>query len=275
MTASMPSFIIAGAMRSGTTSMTRWLDEHPDVYMATPKEVHYFDRNYERGLVWYQQHFAGATSERAVGEATPNYLYDEQALRRLAVDIPGVSLIVLLRDPVERAYSHYQHRVSRGGEQLSFEHALAAEEERLTQGALDRAHFSYADRGHYLEQLQRLLRLFPRESVLVELFEDLRDDPVRTFQRTAAFLGIDASHVPAGVGRQINSYQSFRSHSLRRFGRRLPPKAAKLVGKLNRVHKNGYEPIPAEAQARLVAAYEPERDELARLVDLDLSCWRR
>lgn len=270
----MPNFIIVGAMRSGTTSMARWLGEHPDVFMAPNKEVHYFDRKYDRGRSWYASHFANASVESAVGEATPNYLYNEAALERIAHDLPTASVIILLRDPITRAFSHYHHRLSRGEEDLSFDDAIEAEQERLmSPDESIRAHYSYVDRGRYLNQVKRVLQLFSREDVLIQLFENLRDHPASTFAATARFLNVDATIVPEIVGRKTNGYQHFRSLALRSVTQRLPPAAGRLVGRLNRIDSDGYPPMPARARARLAEIYAPERDELASIIGRELDMW--
>lgn len=273
-TQKMPNFIIAGAMRSGTTSMARWLGDHPDVFMAEIKEVHYFDRQYDRGPDWYGSHFEGAKDEKAIGEATPNYLYNEEALARISQDVPSVSLVIILRDPIDRAYSHYHHRLARGGEWLSFEEAIEVEPERLrSENEEWRANFSYVDRGRYARQLNRLLRLFPRDAVLVQLFEDLREDPISTFRTVTEFLGVDPTVVPERVGRQINGYQGFRSNAVRRLSRRLPPLLRNVVGRANRIDSDGYPPMSNSERARLVDLYADERAELERIIGRDLTVW--
>lgn len=270
----LPTFVIAGAMRCGTTSLAAWLRDHPDVFIPREKELHFFDRHYERGLDWYAEQFAGATTETAVGEATPNYLFEHASLERLSRDLPGVRLVVLLRDPVARAHSHYLHRVARGGENLSFEDALAAEPARLAAGdALDRAHYSYLERGRYLEQLRRVRALFPEDAVAVHLFEDLRDDPLSLFGAVASFLGVEAGLVPDAVGRQANAYQRFRSLRIRKAASRLPGPIRDAVGRMNRVRDRDYPDISPAAVSMLSEAYRPEREGLAELLGRDLHEW--
>lgn len=269
-----PTFVIAGAMRSGTTALAAWLRDHPDVYLAPVKEIHYFDRHYGEGAQWYAAHFAGHRGEHAVGEATPNYLYQSVALERLRADVPAVRLVLLLRDPVARAHSHYLQRVSRGGEELSFEEAVAAEPRRLAEGDdLDRAHYSYVDRGRYLGQLRRVLELFPAEAVSIHLFEDLRDRPRAVFAEVASFLGVDPGTVPESVGEQANAYQGFRSLRVRAAAQRLPKPLRDAVGRLNRVETARYPDVDPATVERLRATYAEEREELCRLLGRDLHEW--
>lgn len=270
-----PTFVIAGAMRSGTTALAAWLRDHPDVYMAPVKEIHYFDRHYGEGADWYAAHFDGRRDERAVGEATPNYLYQSVALERLRADIPDVRLVILLRDPIGRAHSHYLQRVARRGEDLSFEAAIDAEPERLARGdELDRAHFSYVDRGRYLAQLRRVYELFPADAVSIHLFEDLRDRPRGVFTDVARFLGVDPDLVPDSVGEQANAYQEFRSLRVRDAARRLPKPLRDAVGRLNRVEVDRYPDLASTTVERLATTFAAERDELARLLGRDLHEWQ-
>ncbi|QBR91182.1 sulfotransferase [Nocardioides euryhalodurans] len=271
-----PSFIIAGAMRSGTTALTSWLRLHPGVHMSSTKEVHFFDRHYDLGWPWYAEHFAGAPPGSATGEATPNYLYHPEAVTRMATDVPAARIVVLLRDPIARAHSHYLQRLTRGGEELSFGDALAAERERLASGdELDRAHFSYADRGHYLGQLERLLEHYPREAVSIHLFEDLRDSPVEVFRAIADFIGVDPTTVPEAVGEQANAYQQFRSLRVRAVADHLPGPLRRAVGRLNRVEVDAYPEVEPAVVERLAAEFAPEREALAQLLGRDLHEWRR
>src|SRR5680860_1100775 len=145
----LPTFLIAGGMRCGTTSLNAYLREHPEVSVGQPKEVHFFDQNYERGIDWYLQHFPGSDNSKAVGEATPAYLYYPEIAERIATTLPDVRILVLLRDPVDRAHSHYWHNRSVGREKLNFADAIASEPKRLDRSPEYRARYSYVDRGRY------------------------------------------------------------------------------------------------------------------------------
>jgi hypothetical protein len=214
----LPSFLIIGAQRAGTTSLYDYLCRHPDVAGPTvpkgevwwAKELHFFDDGYERGVDWYRAWFPLAASrvlarrrgrDLVAGEATPSYMFHPQAPARVAATIPDARLIALLRDPVERAYSHYQMMVRMGREQLSFEDAVEAEPERLaaeqqrrdadpTYKSPDYRHFAYISRGLYAEQLERWLEHFPRERLLVVASEDLGARPEEVYVAVLAFLGL-------------------------------------------------------------------------------------
>jgi len=196
-----PDFLIVGAQRSGTTSLYRYLAEHPAVAPPVRKEIQYFSLHYDRGDSWYRTHFPLAGLQRVTFEATPYYLFHPAAPARAAGTVPHAKVIALLRDPVERAFSHWQHNASRGLEHLGFESALDAETERLA-GEDDRlladvhyessAHryWSYAARGEYVTQLERWLAHYPREQLLVLRSEDLYEQPGPTYARALAFLGL-------------------------------------------------------------------------------------
>jgi hypothetical protein len=208
---SPPDFIMVGAQRAGTTSLFRALMSHPQVMRPTvSKGVNYFDLNYHRGWNWYLGHFPVARAaewrtrsvgEPAVFEASGYYLYHPFTARRMAADLPGAKLVVMLRDPVERAYSAYQHEKARGFEWETFDEALRLEDQRLV-GELDRMrrdptyesfshrHHSYLHRGRYAEQLERLYAFFPREQVHVMMSESFFADPATEFRALLGFLGL-------------------------------------------------------------------------------------
>ena len=165
----LPDFLIVGAQKAGTTALYAYLRRHPSITGPSWKEVSYFDRHYLRGPAWYRGNFPLRSRGRIVGEASPSYLFHPDAAERAAALVPGARVIALVRDPVERAHSHYQHEVALGREPLPFEEALEREEERLA-GELERMradagyfshawwNYTYLARGRYAEQLERWRR---------------------------------------------------------------------------------------------------------------------
>jgi hypothetical protein len=196
----LPDFLILGAMKAGTTALYAYLRWHPDITGPSWKEVSYFDRHYGRGVSWYRGHFPLRRAARLVGEASPGYLFHPLAPERVKATVLEARLIALLRDPVDRAYSHYHYELALGREPLSFEEALEREHER-TRGEEERllrepGYFSHAwwnhaylARGLYAEQLERWLAVFPREQLLVLASEELAAEPSRVYARTLEFLG--------------------------------------------------------------------------------------
>ncbi|RNI13582.1 hypothetical protein EFE41_03125 [Methanohalophilus portucalensis FDF-1] len=159
-----PDFIICGAQKAGTTSLLRYLRSHPEIFMPN-KEVHFFDRNYLKGLEWYKSQFAdNSVSIKVYGEKCPEYMYLENVPERIYQNFPNIKLIFILRNPLERAYSGYWHEVKNGRENLPFEKAIKKEEERLkSEEAYCKIHCSYIDRGKYIEQLKRFEYYFSKD----------------------------------------------------------------------------------------------------------------
>ena len=235
----LPDFLIIGAQKAGTTALYAYLREHPQITGPSWKEVSFFDRHYGRGEAWYRGNFPNTLRARGglVGEASPSYLFHPLAPERDAGLVPEAKLVALVRNPVDRAFSHYQHEVALGREPRSFEDALVAEDERL-RGEEDRivadpAYFSHAwwnytyrARGRYAEQLERWLAVFPREQLLVMPSEELLAEPEQAHGRVLGFLG-------AGPHR-LDAYP--------------------------RVFERQYEPMRPETRLRLAAEFaEPNR----------------
>lgn len=252
----LPDFLILGGMKCGTTTLYRALIRHPRVRAAGRKEVGYFSHLHGHGPTWYRGWFPLAGRARlgrwlggpagATGEATPYYLFHPHAAGRIAAAVPAVRLVALLRDPTDRAYSHYRHNVRAGREPLSFDEALDREESR-TRAGRDRMlrepgyeceafrDYSYAARGVYADQLAAYRRLFPADQLLVLSSEDYFADPAATLGRVFAHLGLGAG-VPAAVA--------------------VPgPVSAK--------------PVPAGAAARLRAVFAPHNRRLCEFIGRD------
>jgi len=212
----LPDFLVIGAQKCGTTALYAYLRWHPQITGPAWKEVSYFDRHYGRGESWYRGQFpsrpwlwlTGGRSSRTplVGEASPSYVLHPYAPERARALLPGARLVVLLRDPVDRALSHYNHEVALGREPLTFEEALEREPER-TDGELARLgdtryfsqawwDFTYLARGRYAEQLERWLAVYPREQLLVLASEQLRQDPAAAYARVLEHLGADPHELP-------------------------------------------------------------------------------
>jgi len=199
-----PSYLVVGTKRGGSTSTAHWIAKHPHVAPCrTRKGTHYFDVNFDRGERWFRSGFERPRPPwKITGEASPYYMFHPLAPGRIAETLPAVRLIVVLREPVARAWSHYQHEVALGTESLPFEIALdrepnrlEGEEERLVADSsyesFEHRHHSYLARGHYAEQLSRLLDLFPSDQLLVLQSEKLFADPHDQLNRVWDFLGLE------------------------------------------------------------------------------------
>jgi hypothetical protein len=207
----LPDFIIIGAQRCGSTSLYNYLAEQSGMIPGLMKEVHFFDNNYSKGVRWYRSFFPLSTTMKnrwranhlnsVTGEATPNYLFHPHAPKRVHATLPDVKLIVLLRNPVERAYSHYQHEVRLGVEDLSFTDAIEREKstipvekskilENETYLSFSYQNYSYLSRGRYVEQLELWNKYFAMEKILVLKSEDLFSRPAQVLEKACDFLGI-------------------------------------------------------------------------------------
>lgn len=257
-----PAFLIVGAQRCGTSSMSRALSQHPAVFKAVlHKGVHYFDTGYDRGPGWYRGHFPlqarARLAVRPAGavpmafESSPYYLFHPLAAARIARDLPGVKLLVLVRDPVERAYSAHAHELALGYETEPFERALELEDERLKGEAerivadpgydsYDHQHHGYRTRGRYAEQLERLEGLFGRDRIHVIDSGDFFADPGPVYDAVLDFLGLPGSYPAA-----------FERHNAR-------PRS----------------PMPASVRAGLEEYYRPHDERLASWLGREPS-WRR
>jgi hypothetical protein len=232
----LPDYIIVGAQKSGTTSLWAYLNEHPLISPALTKEMHYFDNNYYRGTAWYRMHFPlktmdderkSTSRETLTGESSAYYMFHPLAPQRVANLIPQIKLIFLLRNPVDRAFSHYQLKLRRRQESLTFEDAIAAEADRLMgeeqkivrspcyySPAHDR--FSYLARGRYLDQLKRWQQLFPPEQILILESEELFKRTADTYQRVLGFLNVRCWQPPEFGNRFPGKYHDKMSDATRR-----------------------------------------------------------
>jgi LPS sulfotransferase NodH len=209
----LPDFLIVGAQRSGTTSLYRYLAAHPQVIPASPsKGVHYFDKHPDRSLRWYRAHFPTASQRAAcerrhggpvvTGEGSPYYLFHPHVPARAAAAVPNARVIAMLRDPVERAYSHWRQEYARGFEDAdTFERALELEPERLDgerermvadPGYDSRAmqHHAYLARGVYVDQIQAWRERYPADQMLVLSYERFFADPQAGYAEVLRFLGL-------------------------------------------------------------------------------------
>lgn len=263
-----PTFIIAGAMRCATSALNSYLREHPEVAVASTKEVHFFDEKYDLGLDWYSQQFPGTESAIAVGEATPNYIFSAEAMGRIADVLADVRLVVMLRNPIDRAYSHYWHDRTRGKIDTPF--ATVVERE-LSEAQTETA---YVDRGRYRDQLERVFNLFPRDAVFVSTFEEFVADPGLVYGEVCQFIDVSATYRPAILGTRVNAYTEFRSLTVRRLGKRLPVRARQIVGRLNQRQTDvEYPPMTPETRALLYQIFREANRGLSELVGMHFPEW--
>ncbi len=206
----LPDFIIIGAQRSGTSSLYYYLTQHPHVLRASRKEQHYFDHLYPRGVDWYRSQFPYRNEGAITGEATPAYLLFPHTAKRIHQLLPNTRLIVLLRNPVERAISQYYLEVRHRNETLPLEQALAQEESRLAgeieKMAADENYYSqhyrvysYKLRGIYVDQIKRYHEHFDPAQMLILSSEKFFADTPGTLKTVFSFLGVDPDWMPSDL----------------------------------------------------------------------------
>lgn len=215
----LPNFLIIGAQKAGTSSLYKYLLQHPAVLPSYQKEPHYFTIPdlYFKGEHWYRGHFPTSVTrrQRLTGEASPSYLFFPLVPARVHQLMPHVKLIVLLRDPVARAFSNYHHQVRRGLETLPFEEAIAQEPARLGNDlqktmddphfhSLNLAHFSYLLRGEYVTQLKRWRQFFPAEQMLILKSEDFYEEPQKVVSQVVNFLNLPAWQPNPAIFKRYN-----------------------------------------------------------------------
>ena len=294
----MPTFIVFGASRSGTTALYTYLKQHPDIFMSPSKEPNFFafegeTPNYQgpgadyvnnsvTTLGEYQALFAGAGNQPARGEASPLYLYYEQAPRRMRTHLPDVRLVAILRNPIEQAFSHFLYAKRQMLEPVGdFTTALSLEQQRYDDGWQPIFHYSRFPR--YFEQVSRYYDCFAADQIKLFLYEDFAEHPRDVLADVFRFIGVDDQFVP-DLGYQPNAGGVPKNTWLQDLLMK-PYAPTKLVGAMlpeglrTRIRdaisdRNLERPdFPAEARSQLVAAL---RDDIVRLQDLigrDLSAW--
>ena len=246
-----PDFLIIGTERGGTSSLYSYLltEKSARIVGALRKEIHFFDQNYTKGWTWYLAHFPVRNDDILSGEASPHYYFFEEAAERVARVLPNASVIILLRNPIDRAYSHYQHEVELGYEKMSFEDAISREfnmsngdwrrKNLRANGTSQYVHFSYLSKGLYVEQMKWWLERIPRERFLILKSESFFNNPGQVLSEVLQFL-------------------------------KLPPTDRSAFTKYNEGH---YGPMGQEMRSRLKAFYEPYNRQLSELLRMDLRDW--
>jgi len=288
----LPNFFILGAAKYETTSLYHYLKQHPEIYLPIIKEPHFFDNGtlYRKGLNWYlSTHFDGAETYRAREEATPRYFHLPQIVIPRLLEVyqeEPPKFIVIFRDPVKRAWSHYLHRWRLGLEQESFERALTLEEERSKKGD---SWVSYFRDGLYAQQFKTWLAHFPKERFCFVFTEELADNPVNMVQNIFHFLGVDHTVTVdtavkknvAAVPRSMRLMKLLNKEFLikRTMKTILPFYLRRQLGQLLRgllliPCQEKIEP-PYEIQLMLRQRYREDILELQEIVDKDLGHWLR
>lgn len=319
-------FLIIGAQKAGSTSLFEYMRRHPRVHMPPEKEVSFFNRYYARGAGWYMRTvLAHAPSEAVCGEASVGYMagtpfadishnekpgtsaqpsfsepLENVVPSRIRGLFPDVKLICVLRDPVARAYSHYQMSVLEGAESRSFDQAVddLLDPKTALQARVEPTRTNgYAVNGEYHRVLKGFLEMFPRDQLLVIFSDALSNDPTATLSRVFTFIGVDADVVPENLNaryratatkRRIPGLDLYvwqraiaRSAPLRSLWHRLPDRLRAKVDQGYRVagyrvtiwnaqRRKVAQNIPAATRAKLIQYFLPDSRALGRLIDLEI-----
>lgn len=287
-TVTLPTFIMIGVAKGGTTSLYRYLDQHPQIYMYADKGTNFFGYEDARDWKWhdegeppllrhfhvrsfaeYEAAFAGVTDEIAVGEVSPQYFRSPTAARRIHEHLPDVKLVASLRNPAERAFSGFLMRTRRGVK------VRDAYEELTAEG-------SHVREGFYYERLKRYFDAFPREQIRTYLFEDFKRNPIGVVQDLYGFVGVDSAfapdtavrHNPANVPRSPLLNRLLYHPRAIRSAKALLPERLQLAAK--RIRQRNLQPaptLPPDLRARLLELYRDDILKLGELLDRDLAVW--
>lgn len=274
------NFAVLGAAKAGTSWVHSCLEEHPDIFVPREKELHFFGypENYQKGVEWYESFFQQRPSASAVGEVCPSYLTEDNVARRIFEYSPDVKLIAILRNPIDRAYSHYCMDLRSGLLSEDIDRELTTENKRIRQGL-------------YYYHLDKFLKVFPPEQIKVLLYEDLQQNPKSFLKEIYSFIGVDLNFTPSILHTHQNQrkalpkFQALYS-SLKSVEKWINDNSSHGRGMINYMRRYGYfdslhklnqgETYPqlsSTAQKKLAEFYQPDLNLLEKFLDRDLSFW--
>ncbi|RLF46358.1 MAG: hypothetical protein DRN29_05205 [Thermoplasmata archaeon] len=276
----LPNFLICGASKSGTTTLQEVLCTHPDIFMpkkkrANGREIHFFnnDKNFAKGIEWYEKQFEGWNGEKAIGEKTPSYLCTPCVPERIHKFLPDVKLIFILRHPVDRAYSEYWMKRRNGIEDREFEDA----------------YMDYVDEGKYSVHLMRYKKYFSDDQMLIIILKELKERPLDVYRRIFRFLGVDENFIPPNFDKKhykggvARSRMLSKLHKFIRYELELPTLAeainlinikGQMVEFLFGKEAKSYPPMNPDIRRKLIEFYKPYNEELKSMYPhLDIRHW--
>lgn len=274
-----PDFIGIGAMRCGTTWISDKLRSHPDIFIPPHfKELHFFDRYYDKGSDWYRAHFSDKTEHQISGEFTPAYIRDAQALELISQTCPQAKLIISIRNPVERAFSHYNFLKKRENISDSFYDALFDDRYEMLKAGL------------YGEQIENCLKYFSRDRIHIIIFDEIEASPEQVLLDLFEFLEVDKQHQPDMLTEKVNARHGLKSKTfargLRNIKNMLRPHTSSSQGPIGQgLHKFGkilnkmnatqvtHEAMDPRAGEYLMKYYKDDLLVLNRLIDGKASHW--
>ncbi len=285
-------FIGVGAPKSGTSWAAECLREHPQICFSSKKEINFFNKvhpfynknkpwQYPYGMDWYKKFFLNYQKGQIRGEFSPHYLYDPDTPRLIYENFPDVKIIMILRNPIDRLYSHYLHGKASRIKFPSFEEVVKKEKE-------------YVEIGFYYRHIKRYLKYFPKEKILIMIYEDIEKDPLVFIKKIYRFLGVDENFVPPSLHKRINvtaprlsftgkCYCVVRRFLVDKLGEKFVESIEKTTinkfrkaaaEKLGKKSEYKYEKISGNLRGELNKIYRPETKKLEKLIGRDLSFWK-
>ncbi len=267
----LPDFVVAGVPRAGTTTLAAHLRGLDDVVLPAVKEPHFFSLHRSRGLDWYASLYRDARADQVCGDITPAYLVHPGAVADLARTLPDARVVVVLRNPVDRAYSHFWLNQWKGIERHDFEGALAAEPKRLT-GDPRRVPYAYVRSGHYARWLRELYDHVPAEQVHVVIFDDMVARPGEVVAGVCRHIGASPPSSPVEK-KQTNKHGPVRNVWVSAAARHLPGPACRAVRRWNSP-EGDYPKMAPDTRARLVDRFAGDHEDLVGLLGRPLP-WGR
>lgn len=284
----LPNFFLAGCQKTASSWLYKCFSEHPDIYVPNIDATHFFTFNYYKGFDWFIQYYNNYSGQKAVGDTTPSYIRDIDAPRRIREYYPEAKLIFSLRNPVERAFSHYWYEKAKN--KITYDFAETLEIYDLYQ--------NFIVSGFYHQLLVNYLKFFPKEQILVILYEDIKQSPDAVIENVFNFLGVDSDFKPTVLNKKVNiaaKRKAKKDNKINRYladldkkirnaeDKRLWIKAGRLFIKLTHSIKMSLDTNPDNEytrgmdpalRKRLENIFTEENEKLANLFDLDLSCWQ-
>ncbi len=262
----LPNFLVIGAPRCGTSWLARNLRAHPEIYLPNDKELHYFDRHYEKGIAWYEKFFINST-EPVVGEATPAYFYNPVIPELIHQTLPNAKLIVSLRNPVDRAYSHFWYRYT----DRKIKMKNSSFEEQLIKNP------RLIEEGLYSKSLHRYFDIFPKNNILIMHYEEIKTNPGKYMNTVYRFLEVDDKFKPPYLEKVINSSATKSGTiSMHSISNKLSKLGFDRISNIiDRVTRREIPLIKKEVRIQLVEKYFLEDiNKLENMIDQNLSYWK-
>lgn len=276
------NFFLAGCQKTGSTWLYRVFTEHPEIFVPNKDAIHYFDINYWRGDEWYSTWFDGVDSNnKLIVDPTPSYIRDPYAPKRIFDYNKEAKILFIVRNPIDRAFSHYWHLKSRGSINYSFEEAIQYSEV----GNYDIFN-DWIMTGFYYSQINKFLQYFDKNQIFVALYEDLKNQPDVFLQDILKFGEVDFHFKPSIIDSVVNkardSVQPSKLYELPKPLKKIIPSSIKRVG-YNIINKPRFKEekteydlgIKAETKKLLLELFKEENDKLSKLIGKDLSFWNK